>query len=118
MSRVCRVGRLNPCFRNETSAHSALLTAGLACARLRTCGAGPSTSLRFAQDDGCVEEELALVALDASLRSYASLRMTAIVVGGNEKARREAGLFLLALVMAPKARVPGRRVLLGGHFFG
>jgi len=65
-----------------------------------------------------VEEELALVALDASLRSYASLRMTAIVVGGNEKARREAGLFLLALVMAPKARVPGRRVLLGGHFFG
>ena len=73
--------------------HLALLTTGLAIARLRTCGAGPSTALRFAQDDGN-EEELALVpfvALDASLRSFASLRMTAIVVGGNEKAQQMLG---------------------------
>ena len=70
--------------------HLALLTTGLAIARLRTCGAGPSTALRFAQDDGS-EEKLALVALDASLRLFAPLRMTAIVVGGNEKAQQMLG---------------------------
>jgi hypothetical protein len=44
--------------------------------------------------------------------------MTAFV-GGNEKAPAfSLGLFRFALVVALKARVPGRRVLLGGHFFG
>jgi hypothetical protein len=123
-----------------------LLTTGLAIARLRTCGAGPSTALRFAQDDGN-EEELALVpfvALDASLRSFASLRMTAIVVGGNEKAQQMLGFPFApeSALSQPKGRGPlpeawlkkekawlfcagpflfllvVEPVLLGGHFFG
>ena len=126
--------------------HLALLTTGLAIARLRTCGAGPSTALRFAQDDGN-EEELALVpfvALDASLRSFASLKMTAIVVGGNEKAQQMLGFPFApeSALSQPKGRGPlpeawlkkekawlfcagpflfllvVEPVLLGGHFFG
>jgi hypothetical protein len=58
------------------------------------------------------------VALDASLRSFASLRMTAIVVGGNEKAPANAGAF--SFVPDGESAAGGLVCfrLFGGHFFG